>query len=77
MKLADPEITNLKNQIEGWSEEIAIIDFQYQAATDVALKFAQQLDSLRSKHRSALRKLRDIEQHACGSYMWENIGDGG
>ena len=77
MKLADPEITNLRNQLEGWSEEIAIIDLQYQAATDVALKLAQQLDSLRSKHRCDLLKLRDIEQHACGSYMWENIGDGG
>ena len=77
MKQTDPEITNLRNQIQVWSKEITIIDLQYQVATDVALKFAQQLDNLRGKHSSALLNLRDFEQHASSSYIWDNIGDGG
>ncbi len=77
MKIEEPEITKLKNQIEDSSIEISLLELKYKTAAEIALKFAQQLEELRINHQGILLKLRDLEQHEHGSYMWENIGDGG
>lgn len=77
MNIHESDITKLKVQIDEWSREISFLDLKYHAATEVALKYANQLETIHTKHKNALLKLHDLEQHAHGSYMWENIGDGG
>lgn len=77
MQIFELEFSLLHQQANDLSSEINQLDQKHQAANKVALQFAQQLEALRSTHHATLLKLRDLEQHRCGSYMWENIGDGG
>jgi D-arabinose 5-phosphate isomerase GutQ len=77
MKVTDEEIQKLVVQLKECSVQIAITTEKREAALATASKFVHELDQLRSKHLATAQKLRELEMHKSGMYMWENIGDGG
>lgn len=46
-----------------------------QAAADVKMRYAQELEKLRAKQRETTKKLHTLEEP--GNNAWENIGGGG
>jgi ribosomal protein L12E/L44/L45/RPP1/RPP2 len=77
MKATDEQIQTLTNQLKEYSIQIAVLNAKQEAAAATAQKFAQELYELRAKHQASTQKLRELELHKSGMYMWENIGDGG
>ncbi|CAG7856486.1 hypothetical protein MCAMS1_00989 [biofilm metagenome] len=71
------EMQNLQTQLKEWGIQIELLSLKHKTATEVALKFAQELTMLRGRHKAAAQKLQHLQEHNNGSYMWENIGDGG
>ncbi len=77
MDMIDHEIEFLRSQIDELNVQLSLLSVKQRTAAEVALKFAQKLEIFRAKRRDALQTLHDLEAHRDGSYMWENIGDGG
>jgi hypothetical protein len=77
MPSQDSEIEKLQFQLSEWSIQIELLTLKHKTATEVALKFSQELAILRDQHKSATQKLQHLQEHINGNYMWENIGDGG
>jgi hypothetical protein len=77
MKTTDQERQALTQQLKEWSVQIAVLAAKKEAAWATAQQFSQELDVLRAIHHDAAQKLRELELHESGMYMWENIGDGG
>jgi len=77
MKATEEEIQKLTNQLKFSGIQIAVLAAKFEAATVTAQKFGNELKILQITHDTATRRLKELEQHKSGMYMWENIGDGG
>ena len=77
MNIQNSEISSLKNQLQDLNIQIDVLALKHKTATEVAMQFAQEFHVMREQHRSLTQKIRDLEMHESGAYMWENIGDGG
>jgi chromosome segregation ATPase len=77
MKATEEEIQKLTNQLKDSGIQIAVLSAKFEAATVTAQKFGNELKVLQSTHEAATSRLRELELHKSGMYMWENIGDGG
>jgi DNA mismatch repair ATPase MutS len=64
--------TKLKAQLAEWDAQINLFAAKTKnAAADVQVKYAQELDELRNKQRKASDKLKELE-HASGD-AWQEI----
>lgn len=73
----DEEIQSLTDQLENLSVKIAVLSAKQEAAAETARKFKEELEKLLAQQMAVTQRLRELEQHKSGMYMWENIGDGG
>lgn len=72
MKTKDEYIERLASQLKEWSTEIDVLNGKMEnAADDVKLKYAEEVEALRAKQQAAADKMEELKD-ASGE-AWETI----
>ena len=72
MKTKDEYLASLTSELKEWSVQIDILTARAEnAAAELKLKYAEELDELRAKQYVATEKLKELE-HASGD-AWESV----
>jgi uncharacterized protein YicC (UPF0701 family) len=72
MKTKDEYIEKLTSELKEWSAQIDILTARTEiAAADLKLKYAEELEELRSKQHAAAEKLKELED-ASGD-AWKTV----
>jgi hypothetical protein len=63
MKTKDEYIESLASELKEWSAQIDLLVAKSEnAADDVKIKYAEELDALRAKQHAAVEKMKELEE---------------
>jgi outer membrane murein-binding lipoprotein Lpp len=63
MKTKDEYIDSLASELKDWSAQIDLLVAKAEnAAADVKIKYAEELDALRAKQHAAVEKMKELEE---------------
>ena len=72
MKTKDEYIESLASELKEWSAQIDLLNAKTEnAAADVKLRYAEELNALRAKQQAAADKMKELEE-ASGD-AWETV----